>query len=76
MEIHNICLLSKWLSTLINEDGVWKNILKKKYLRGKPIRGVKWKPGDSHFWSGLMKVSERFFRVLTFNLHEGSQIRF
>ncbi|WVZ80084.1 hypothetical protein U9M48_027590, partial [Paspalum notatum var. saurae] len=33
LEIHNICLLSKWLSTLINEDGVWQTIIKN-YLRG------------------------------------------
>ncbi|WVZ88012.1 hypothetical protein U9M48_034574, partial [Paspalum notatum var. saurae] len=76
LEIHNTCLLSKWLFRLINEDGVWQNILKKKYLRGKAIGAVKWKLGDSHFWSGLMKVKERFLELSTFNLHEGSQIRF
>ncbi|WVZ85025.1 hypothetical protein U9M48_031988 [Paspalum notatum var. saurae] len=49
LEIQNIYLLSKWLYKLINEEGVWPNILKKKYLRGKAIGEVQWKPGDSHF---------------------------
>ena len=33
LDIQNQCLLSKWLFKLINEDGVWQNLLKRKYLR-------------------------------------------
>jgi hypothetical protein len=33
LEVHNKCLLSKWLFKLINGDGVWQHILKNKYLR-------------------------------------------
>ncbi|WVZ51423.1 LOW QUALITY PROTEIN: hypothetical protein U9M48_002571 [Paspalum notatum var. saurae] len=72
LEIQNICLLSKWLYKLINEEGVWQNILKKKYLRGKSSGEVQWKPGDSHFWSGLMKVKEHFLQLSSFNIHDGS----
>ena len=49
-------LLSKWLFKLINEDGVWQELLMKKYLKDKTIGEVYWKPGDSHFWSGLIKL--------------------
>ncbi|WVZ94604.1 hypothetical protein U9M48_040475 [Paspalum notatum var. saurae] len=62
--------LGKWLYKLINEEGVWQNILKKKYLRGKSIGEVQWKPGDSHFWSGLTKVKEHFLELSSFNLRD------
>ena len=32
LEFQNRCLLSKWLFRLINEDGVLKNLLRRKYL--------------------------------------------
>ncbi|WVZ49763.1 hypothetical protein U9M48_001092 [Paspalum notatum var. saurae] len=76
LEIQNVCLLSKWLYKFINEEGVWQELLKNKYLQGKTIGEVHWKSGDSHFWSGLMKVKDRFLEPSTFNLHDGSQIRF
>ncbi|WVZ72675.1 hypothetical protein U9M48_021095 [Paspalum notatum var. saurae] len=72
----NVCLLSKWLFKLINEEGIWQTILKRKYLRAKTIGEVQWKSGDSHFWSGLMKVKGRFLQLSSFILHDGSQIRF
>jgi hypothetical protein len=56
--------------------GVWQELLKKKYLKNKTTGEVKWKPGDSYFWFGLMKVKDRFFHLSTFNLHNGTQIRF
>ncbi|WVZ53529.1 hypothetical protein U9M48_004457, partial [Paspalum notatum var. saurae] len=34
LEIQNICLLSKWLYKLINEEGVWQNILERRALVG------------------------------------------
>ncbi len=34
-EIQNKCILSKWLFKLINEEGVWQDLLKRKYLYNK-----------------------------------------
>jgi hypothetical protein len=34
------------------------------------------KPGDSHFWAGLMKAKEIFLSHSTFHLNNGKQIRF
>jgi hypothetical protein len=31
LEVQNKCLFSKWLFKLLNEDGIWQEILKKKY---------------------------------------------
>ena len=30
LDVQNVWLLSKWLYKLINEDGVWQQLLKKK----------------------------------------------
>jgi hypothetical protein len=76
LEIQNECLLSKWLFKLINEDGLWQMILRNKYLSNYTIGRVQIKPGDSHFWTGLMKVKNNFLRFGSFQLNNESQIRF
>jgi hypothetical protein len=60
LEIQYECLLSKWLFKLINEDDLWQRILRNKYLSKQMIGKVERKPGDSHFWTGLMKVKKKF----------------
>ena len=35
-----------------------------------------WKPGDSHFWAGLMATKKHFFRFGVFNIKDGTEIRF
>jgi hypothetical protein len=76
LEVQNIFFLSKWLYKLINEDEIWQERLRKKYLKNKTIGEVQWKPRDSHFWSGLIKVKDQFLEFSTFNLHNGTQVRF
>ncbi len=50
LEIKNQCLLSKWLFKLINEQGVWQDLLKRKYLTGKSITQVERKQGIPIFY--------------------------
>lgn len=39
LDIHNKCLLSKWLFRLYNEEGLWQQVLFNKYLSHKtPIK--------------------------------------
>jgi len=45
-------------------------------LKNKTIGEVYWKPGDSHFWSGLVKVKDRFLNLSIFNIHNGYRTRF
>jgi hypothetical protein len=45
---------------LLNKEGLWQYILKKKYLKDKTLARVEKKTGDSHFWSGLMDVKNLF----------------
>jgi hypothetical protein len=55
---------------------LWQTILRNKYLAGQTIGKVDRKPGDSHFWSGLMKAKTDFLRHRSFLLTEGKNIRF
>jgi hypothetical protein len=59
LHIQKRCLLSKWLFKLINEEGIWQNLLRKKYLKNETIAQVQKKPGDSHFL-GWSHESKRF----------------
>lgn len=76
LQTQNKCLLSKWLFRLANTEGVWQTILHIKYLRNKTLSQVDHVPGDSHFWTSLMKVKNVFLRLGTFQIGDGTQIRF
>jgi len=76
LDAHNKCLLSKWLFKLINEEGIWQTLLKRKYLWYKNITQVDYMPWDSHFWSRLMKAKQEFLNWGRFRLGDGSHIRF
>src|SRR5436190_2233900 len=74
--VKNTALLGKWLYKLLTEDGVWKTLLRRKYIGSKALSQVCCKPGDSHFWAGLMATKKHFFRFRSFNIKDGSEIRF
>ena len=76
LDLQNRCLLSKWVFKLINEDGIWQRLLRNKYLRHKTITQVEHMPGDSHFWSGLMKAKNDLLRMGKLKVGDGSQTRF
>ena len=76
LDLQNKCLLSKWLYKLGNEDGMWQELLRNKYLKNKTLSQVNNKAGDSHFLMGLMAVKDQFLNLVRLNLRDGSQIRF
>ena len=76
LHIKNIALLSKWLFKLLTTEGTWQQLLCNKYLGSKPLIQVEWKNGDSHFCSSLMKVKRDFFRIGSFIVKDGTQVRF
>jgi hypothetical protein len=45
----NSCLLSKWLLKLLNEKGMWQELIHNKYLKTKTLSQVQAKPIDSSF---------------------------
>jgi hypothetical protein len=69
-------LLGKWLARLLTEDGRWQQLLRRKYVGSKAISQVIWKPGDSHFWAGIMATKKYFFPFGSFSIRNGSEIRF
>jgi hypothetical protein len=75
-EVQNKCLLSKWLFKLLNEDGLWQELLRNKYIKNKTLGSCVKKPLDSHFWKSLMNVKDTFLRYGYFNVKDGSQTRF
>jgi hypothetical protein len=50
LDVKNNCLLSKWLFKIINEEGMWQELLCNKYLKTKKIAEVQAKSTDSPFW--------------------------
>ncbi|WVZ96862.1 hypothetical protein U9M48_042445 [Paspalum notatum var. saurae] len=75
--MQNKSLLSKLLFNLCNEDGLWQEVPRKKYLKNKTLSQVEKKPGDSHFWSCLMEIKSQFFHLCSFIfLKKGRCIRF
>ena len=61
LDIKNKCLLCKWIFKLLNEKGVWQELLTNKYLYEKTLSQVEAQPSDSPFWKGLMKAKVVFF---------------
>ena len=76
LQIKNRALLSKWLSKLLTEEGIWQTLLKRKYICSKTLSQVLWKPGDSHFWARLMDTKKYFFSYGSLSIKDGSEIRF
>ena len=76
LELKNKCLLSKWLFKLLNEEGVWQELLYNKYLSNKTLAQVEAQPTDSPFWKGLIKVKQDFFARGFFKLGNGEITRF
>jgi hypothetical protein len=76
LELKNKSLLSKWLYKIMNEEGVWQEILQNKYLKTKTLSQVSAKPTDSPFWKGLMNVEDEFFSRGTMVIGNGQKTRF
>jgi hypothetical protein len=76
IKVKNRALLGKWLARLLTHDGVWQNILGRKYGGSNTISQVTWKSGDSHFWAGLMATKKYFFPYGSLFIRDELEIRF
>jgi hypothetical protein len=55
----NFSLLAKWIWRLESTEGLWQQIIRRKYqntLRGTLLFWLKKKQEDSYFWKGLMNL--------------------
>jgi hypothetical protein len=68
LDIQNKCLLSKWLLRLCNEDGMWQQLIRNKYLKNATLGQVCKKPGVSPFWSGLMDIKDQLLDLGTYRV--------
>jgi len=54
----NISLLCKWWWKLETEDGLWQDLVQKKYVKDSPLSVVTHKIDDSPIWTDLLKVRQ------------------
>jgi hypothetical protein len=47
---------------------MWQQLIRNKYLNSKPLSQAFWKPGDSHFLAGLMKIKQDFLHFGSFTI--------
>jgi hypothetical protein len=76
LELKNKCLLCKWLFKILDEGGVWHDLITNKYLHSKSLSQVKLKASDSPFWKDLMKLKDNFFERGSFTIGNGERTRF
>jgi hypothetical protein len=76
LELKNKSLLSKWLFKLLNEEGMWQELLCNKYLKNKTLSQISANPTDSPFWKGLMHVKDDFFSRGSSVVGDGQNTRF
>ena len=76
LELKIKSLLAKWLFKLLNEEGVWQQLLHNKYLHSKTLSQVSAKPTDFAFWKGLMNVKDDFFNRGHFRVGNGKNTSF
>jgi hypothetical protein len=69
----NISLLCKWWWRLDNEQGLWQDIIKFKYLRGKSICTVTHRQTDSPIWADLLKIREVYLQGRKLNVKNGEK---
>lgn len=76
LDIMNKALLGKWIWRLENEEGWWQGMIREKYLKGKPLSAIEKKPGNSHFWQGIMEITELFYSYCTKKVGDGRDTLF
>lgn len=77
LEVKNRCLLSKWLFRIsVKTEGMWVQILRKKYLQNKTLAQVTARSSDSPFWKGLMRSKNAFFHRTRFIISNDESTRF
>ena len=70
LDTQNKCLLSKWLFKFLNEDGMWQELLRKRYIKNKTNHWIR------IFWKSLMNVKYSFLELGLFKIKDGSQTWF
>lgn len=67
----NLSLLCKWWWKLENENGIWQEIVKHKYLKKGGVSSVKHKQIDSPMWADLLKVKHIYLQGRKMKINNG-----
>jgi len=55
---------------------MWQFLLMNKYLQSKTLTQVTARPNDSHFWRGLMRLKDEVLAKGSFEVKDGTKMRF
>jgi hypothetical protein len=72
----NISFLCKWWWRLDNEDGLWQELIRAKYLKKYVVSNVSHKLGDSSVWTDLLKVKNIYLKGREVIIKNGKRILF
>jgi hypothetical protein len=62
IKLLNISLLCKWWWKLENEQRLWQEIVRHKYIKTKSVCTVKHRQTDSPIWSDLLKIQKVYLQ--------------
>lgn len=72
----NISQLAKWWWKLEQEEGLWQEIVKFKYMHNKSVFSVTQKATDSPMWCDLLKVRDIYLQGRGISIKNGEITRF
>jgi hypothetical protein len=72
----NISLLCRWWWKLENEEGIWQEIVRHKYMKNKWIAQLSYKASNSPVWNDLIKIKHYYTSGRVINLGNGKNVDF
>jgi hypothetical protein len=72
----NISLLCKWWWLLENEEGLWQEIVKLKYVRDSLVCMIQSRISDSPWWKDLMNIRPIYVAGRGYEMNNGKLISF
>jgi hypothetical protein len=72
----NLSLLCKWWWKLENEEGLWQEIVKKKYKIQGGIARLRYSPSNSLVWNDLIKVKDLYLEGRIVEIGNGEDTNF
>jgi hypothetical protein len=72
----NVSLLCKWWWALENEEGLWQDIVRLKYVRNSPTCLIPARLTDSPVWSDLMKIRHIHLKGSGIKINNGQHTSF
>jgi hypothetical protein len=72
----NLSLLCRWWWKLEHEEGIWQEIVRKKYKIVKGISELHRKPRNSSVWNDLLKVKQLYLKGRIMIVGNGKRVDF